>query len=59
MVGKPAGNAIWITSELGDVFVFDPANMKAHQTSEPGEGYVEKMDVSTCETPYYNTLYNG
>jgi len=59
LVGKPASNAIWLTSELGDVFVFDAANMKAQQTAEPGEGYVEKMDVSTCETPYYNTLYNG
>ncbi|XP_017059867.1 tectonin beta-propeller repeat-containing protein [Drosophila ficusphila] len=59
LVGKPASNAIWLTSELGDVFVFDAATMKAQQTTEPGEGYMEKMDVSTCETPYYNTLYNG
>lgn len=62
LMGKPASNAIWITSDLGDVFVFDAANMKAQQLEKSTDGqdyYVERMDVSTCETPYYNTLYNG
>ncbi|EDW69940.1 tectonin beta-propeller repeat-containing protein [Drosophila virilis] len=62
LMGKPASNAIWLTSELGDVFVFDAANMKAQQLQKTSNGqahYVERMDVSTCETPYYNTLYNG
>lgn len=62
LMGKPASNAIWLTSDLGDTFVFDAANMKAQQLEKTTNGqahYVERMDVSTCETPYYNTLYNG
>ncbi|XP_030386254.1 tectonin beta-propeller repeat-containing protein [Scaptodrosophila lebanonensis] len=62
LMGKPANNAIWVTSELGDVFAFDAANMRAQQmedSSKGSSGYVERMDVSTCETPYNNTLYNG
>ncbi|XP_068143293.1 tectonin beta-propeller repeat-containing protein [Drosophila tropicalis] len=63
LMGKPASNSIWLTSDLGDVFVFDAANMKSQQMDKhlagDAGGYVERMDVSTCETPYYNTLYNG
>ncbi|XP_073842358.1 tectonin beta-propeller repeat-containing peroxin 23 [Musca autumnalis] len=56
---KPANNSIWATTELGDVFVFDPANMKAQQWESATNCYKQEMDVSTLETPYYNTLYNG
>ncbi|KAM7358465.1 tectonin beta-propeller repeat-containing peroxin 23 [Cochliomyia hominivorax] len=59
VVGKPANNSIWTTTDLGDVFVFDPCNMKAQQLDTVGNCYKHEMDVSTMETPYYNTLYNG
>ncbi|XP_014095584.2 tectonin beta-propeller repeat-containing protein [Bactrocera oleae] len=59
VLGKPANNAIWITNELGEVFVFDPLNMKANQLNKERNCYVQKFDVNTMETPYYNTLSNG
>lgn len=59
VMGKPANNAIWTTTDLGDVFVFDPGNMKSQQWDKDNNCYKHAMDVSTMETPYYNTLYNG
>lgn len=59
VVAKPANNSIWATTELGDVFVFDPANMKSQQWESATNSYKQEMDVSTLETPYYNTLHNG
>lgn len=59
VMGRPANNSIWTTTDLGDVFVFDPCNTKAQQLDIVGNCYKQEMDVSTMETPYYNTLYNG
>lgn len=59
VMAKPANNSIWTTTDLGDVFVFDPANMKAQQWDNVTNSYKQEMDVTTLETPYYNTLYNG
>lgn len=58
-MGKPANNSIWTTTDLGDVFVFDPCNMKAQQLDAAENSYKQVMDVTAMETPYYNTLYNG
>lgn len=57
--GKPANDSIWVTTDLGDVFVFDPSNTKASQLSTENNLYAEKIDVSATETPYYNILSNG
>lgn len=59
VMGKPANNSIWTTTDLGDVFVFDPCNMKSQQLDTAENCYKQVMDVTTMETPYYNTLYNG
>ncbi|XP_037936661.1 tectonin beta-propeller repeat-containing protein-like [Teleopsis dalmanni] len=59
VMGKPAANSIWLTSDLGDVFVFDPCNMKSNQLETKGNFYVDKIDVTATETPYYVTLHNG
>lgn len=57
--GRPNNNSIWITSNLGDVFVFDPGNLKASQWNAEKECYQLESDLTARETPYYNTLYNG
>ncbi|KAI9586935.1 tectonin beta-propeller repeat-containing protein [Glossina fuscipes] len=57
--GTPASNAIWTTTEIGDVYVFDPENIKLQQWVEQENCFMQKVDVSTMETPYYNTLCNG
>lgn len=59
VMGRPANNSIWATTDLGDVFVFDPFNVKSQQKDATENCYKQVMDVSTMETPYYNTLYNG
>lgn len=57
--GKPAADSIWITSNLGDVFVFDPTNLKSAQWNDENSCYTQTIDLTATETPYYNTLYNG
>jgi hypothetical protein len=37
--GPPSPGAIWITTGLGDVFVFDPAILEVRDTYTPGECY--------------------
>lgn len=59
VLGKPANNSIWATTDMGDVFVFDPSNLKTVQFNNDTKAYTENVDVSATETPYYNTLYNG
>ncbi|XP_058061619.1 tectonin beta-propeller repeat-containing protein [Anopheles bellator] len=57
--GRPAGNAMWITSGLGDVFAFDPTNLQASQWSQEAQSYRLKLDLKAAETPYLTALYNG
>ena len=55
--GRPSSNSIWATSHLGEVFVFDPSNLKETQKNE--EMFVQEIDVSAAETPYLAKLPNG
>ncbi|PSN51886.1 Tectonin beta-propeller repeat-containing protein [Blattella germanica] len=55
--GPPSPGAIWITTGLGDVFVFDPAILEASQLR--GEMYTQELDVAGKETPYEAHLHNG
>lgn len=57
--GRPSPNSIWVTSMLGDVFVFDPANLKSAQKITDNDLYTQTIDVSAAETPYHNTLNNS
>ncbi|CRK95669.1 CLUMA_CG009127, isoform A [Clunio marinus] len=55
--GKPSTDSIWMTSHLGENFVFDPENLSKLQKSD--NGYSIEMDVSATETPYLVKLPNG
>lgn len=57
--GRPSPSSIWTTSSLGDVFVYDPSNLKAIQHQDDCNLCQQEIDVSVAETPYFNTLYNG
>ncbi|KXJ78881.1 hypothetical protein RP20_CCG003236 [Aedes albopictus] len=57
--GKPSTRSMWITSNMGDVFVFDPTNLEASQWRPEGQIYQQKIDVSAAETPYLTSLDNG
>lgn len=57
--GRPSSNSIWTTSNLGDVFVYDPSYLKAIQHQSETNLCQQEIDVSATETPYFNTLYNG
>lgn len=61
--GKPSNNSVWTTTSLGDVFVFDPENLKKSQLKEEAEGrsgrYVKEYDLNVTETPYLVHLHNG
>lgn len=59
VTGKPGANTVWATTELAEVFVFDPCTMKAQQWDEKDKCYVQKMDTNTLETPYTKPLNNG
>ena len=55
--GRPSNDSIWITSHLGEVFVFDPSILREQQKQE--NGYMQEIDVSATETPYLTKLPNG
>ncbi|XP_063242842.1 tectonin beta-propeller repeat-containing protein isoform X3 [Bacillus rossius redtenbacheri] len=55
--GAPSPGATWITTSLGDVFVFDPATLEASQLR--GELYAQELDVAGNVTPYLAALHNG
>lgn len=55
--GRPANESIWATSQLGEVFVFDPTSMKEQQRSD--NGFTQEVDLSAAETPYLTKLPNG
>lgn len=60
--GKPSNNSLWTTTSLGDVFVFDPENLKKVQLAEAqekGSRYVQEYDLNLTETPYLVHLHNG
>lgn len=55
--GRPSNNSIWTTSQLGEVFVFDPMNLCEQQKKE--NLFTQEFDVSATETPYLARLHNG
>lgn len=63
--GRPAADSVWMTSNLGDVLVYDPSNQRAAQLTTLENGppddkcYQQEIDVSAAETPYFNALCNG
>ncbi|XP_055686263.1 tectonin beta-propeller repeat-containing protein isoform X2 [Lutzomyia longipalpis] len=57
--GRPSNDSVWITTNLGDVFVFDPSTLKAQQYKEDKRMYVQEIDLSATETPYHVPLPNG
>lgn len=57
--GRPSTDSIWVTNSLGDVFVYDPTNLKGSQYVQDTNLYVQEFDFSAQETPYYSKLYNG
>ncbi|XP_035793382.1 tectonin beta-propeller repeat-containing protein-like [Anopheles albimanus] len=57
--GRPATNAVWITSGLGDVFSFDPIHLQTSQWNPRTKRYCEQLEVKAAETPYLSELCNG
>lgn len=57
--GRPADDARWITTGLGDVFCFDPINIKSAQYSEVTKLYEKETNMLGAETPYCSPLSNG
>lgn len=57
--GKPSDDARWITTNLGDVFCFDPINHKSMQLNSDTKLYEKDVDMSCAETPYQTPLTNG
>lgn len=55
--GRPADNSMWVTTALGDVFVFDPVTMELSQQQE--NVYIQDFDVVGKETPQEILLHNG
>lgn len=55
--GRPSNDSIWTTNHLGEVFVFDPTNLRKQQMD--GNCYIQEIDVSATETPYLAQLPNG
>lgn len=55
---RPSNDSIWITSQLGEVFVFDPTNLRIQQKNNSNM-YTKEIDVSAAETPYLAQLANG
>lgn len=57
--GTPAADSRWITTGLGDVFCFDPINLKAAQFNPTTKLYEKEVNMLGAETPYYSSLPNG
>lgn len=55
--GRPSTDSIWATSSLGEVFVYDPTNLREQQKRE--NLYCQEIDVSAGDTPYLAKLPNG
>lgn len=57
--GKPSDDSVWITTSQGDVFNFDPSNLKATQFNNQTGLYEQEIDLMVDETPYQTSLING
>uniref|UniRef100_A0A182YKR0 Uncharacterized protein n=1 Tax=Anopheles stephensi TaxID=30069 RepID=A0A182YKR0_ANOST len=57
--GRPSARSVWITSGMGDVFVFDPINLEAQQWDREAKSYRQRIDLKATETPYLTALHNG
>lgn len=57
--GTPSSSAVWTTTSLGDVFVFDPCNLKEMQYTKEVSLYVQEIDVLATDTPYETAINNG
>lgn len=57
--GRPADDSRWITTGLGDVFCFDPINLKSAQYKEHSKLYEKEINMLGAETPYHCPLPNG
>lgn len=70
VAGRPSNGAVWTTTSLGDVFVFDAEYLKQQQWTEKveeegrrgggaGGKYVQEYDLNVTETPYLVSVHNG
>lgn len=57
--GQPTADARWSTTGLGDVFCFDPVNLKAAQFDIESKLYEKETNMLGAETPYHLPLPNG
>lgn len=57
--GQPSNDSIWITNNLGEVFVSDPQILREQQQKIVNGLYCQEIDVSATETPYLIKLPNG
>lgn len=57
--GRPSNNSIWLSSNIGEVFTYDPSNLKIAQYQNDINLYNQEIDVSAIETPYNTNLYGG
>lgn len=57
--GKPSDDSLWVTSAQGDVFNFDPVNLKAIQFNTSNGLYEQEVDLLAGETPYQTPLSNA
>ncbi|XP_014203430.1 tectonin beta-propeller repeat-containing protein [Copidosoma floridanum] len=55
--GPPSSNAIWATTALGDVFVYDPVLAEENQYLEGL--YSQELDVAGKSLPFESILHNG
>lgn len=57
--GKPADDSQWITTNLGEVFTFDPSILKSAQYKDDIKLYEKEINMLGAETPYNTSLSNG
>lgn len=57
--GRPADDSRWVTTGLGDVFCFDPVNLKSAQYKVDSKLYEKEINMLGAETPYNTPLPNG
>lgn len=58
LTGKPAPDAVWATTNLGDVYACDSSTLLANQFDEKTKLYLQEKETST-ESPYLFPLYNN
>lgn len=57
--GPPCSDAKWATTNLGDVFCFDPSSHKIMQYNDDSKLNEKDIDMLGAETPYNTPLPNG